>query len=293
MNNTFIKYIKNKKTRISNNEKFVAIIGGSPSKGARSPVLWNRVYRKFHKKIKMYPLDVSKKNVKKLIFALSENKNFLGGSVTIPFKETISHILKKNLSREAKIIGAVNCLFRDKKKLKGTNTDGEGALVAFNNFKAPKKIKNISILGCGGAGKAVIAYFAKKFKKAKINVFTTNKKNNLFIKKIKARLCKWKELDKIIYDSNLIINCTSIGFGEKINSSPLDNTIIKKLRKNTIIYDVIYQPRMTKFLYYAKKNNLKYLNGLEMNLQQAAIGFLYVNKNFKNLDTIKKIMNKK
>ena len=42
-----------------------------------------------------------------------------------------------------------------------------------------------------------------------------------------------------------------------------------------------------------KKNNLKYLNGLEMNLQQAAIGFLYVNKNFKNLNTIKKIMNKK
>tara|TARA_B110000008_G_C16853864_1_gene517911 strand:+ start:1 stop:882 length:882 start_codon:yes stop_codon:yes gene_type:complete len=290
MNNSFIKYIKNKNIALSHKEKFVGIIGSNPSKGARSPSLWNKVYKKFNKNIKMYPLDVEKKNIKKLIFELNKNKNFLGGSVTVPFKETIKNILKNNLSNEAKIIGAINCLYRNQSKLRGTNTDGEGSVKAFKNFTNFKKISTISFLGCGGAGKAVATYFAYHYKKAKINIFSTNNKNKSFARKINANFYSWKEINKYIYSSNLIINCTDIGFNEKKHKSPLSVNVFKRLNKNTIIYDIIYQPKITRFLNFAKKNKLKNLNGLEMNLQQAALGFLHVNKSFKNLNLIKKIM---
>ena len=58
------------------NKPFAAIIGLSPSKGARSPTLWNKVYKSLKKPIKMIPLDCKKQNIKKLFNELQKNKNY-------------------------------------------------------------------------------------------------------------------------------------------------------------------------------------------------------------------------
>ena len=47
-------------------EYFSVIIGSNPSKGARSPLLWNKVYKTENKRIKMLPLDVSKERLEDL-----------------------------------------------------------------------------------------------------------------------------------------------------------------------------------------------------------------------------------
>ena len=187
MNKKIIKFIKNKKLNISNKEKFVAIIGGNPSNGARSPKLWNRVYKYINKKIKMYPLDVSNKNVNKLINYLNKNKNFLGGSVTMPFKEKIFHLLKKNCTFEASKIEAINCLYRDSNnELKATNTDGEASVISFkNNFKK-HKVKKILVVGCGGAGKAVSTYFSKMKSIKRLTILSRRVTDKKFAEKIKA-----------------------------------------------------------------------------------------------------------
>ena len=44
-------------------DKYAAIIGERPSKGARSPELWNKAFRSDGKKFKMIPLDVKSENV--------------------------------------------------------------------------------------------------------------------------------------------------------------------------------------------------------------------------------------
>ena len=49
--------------RVSNLDFYTVIIGTNPSKGARSPKLWNRVYNLEEKKIRMVPLDVREENV--------------------------------------------------------------------------------------------------------------------------------------------------------------------------------------------------------------------------------------
>ena len=46
---------------------FTSIIGRSPSRGARSPVLWNSCYKKFNLNAEMIPMDVSLKNLGKLV----------------------------------------------------------------------------------------------------------------------------------------------------------------------------------------------------------------------------------
>ena len=106
-----------------------------------------------------------KQNLIKVLENLKDNPNFIGGSITIPYKSEVAKILKQNLTDEAKAIGAINCIYKDEKnQLVGTNTDGEASLVAFKNKFGDIKNKKILILGTGGAGKAVITYFSHEKK---------------------------------------------------------------------------------------------------------------------------------
>ena len=40
-------------------ENYTLILGENPSKGARSPVLWNKTYSHFNISQKMYPKDIA------------------------------------------------------------------------------------------------------------------------------------------------------------------------------------------------------------------------------------------
>jgi shikimate dehydrogenase len=84
-------YIENKFQLDS--KEYALIIGSNPSDGARSPKLWNKVYKKKKIKRKMYPADVKLKNLKNIIKYLKKDKKFIGGSVTVPYKEKINKYL--------------------------------------------------------------------------------------------------------------------------------------------------------------------------------------------------------
>ena len=157
------------------------------------------------------------------IITFYKDKNFTGGCVTIPHKETVFKWLKRRVTSTSKKIGAVNCLFRDKNgKLKGTNTDGEAALKSFKNKFGNIKNKKIILIGAGGAGKAVASYFISEMSKRKNLIITgRSKSSKKFSKKIGSR---WQEHKKIsllnLKNFDAIINCTSLGFGKFINKSP-------------------------------------------------------------------------
>ena len=71
------------------NKNFYAIIGENPSKGARSPKLWNACFRKLKVKEKMIPIDIRRENFKNTFKRLMNNKNYLGGAVAVPYKEEV------------------------------------------------------------------------------------------------------------------------------------------------------------------------------------------------------------
>tara|TARA_B110000027_G_C16091403_1_gene288621 strand:+ start:460 stop:1341 length:882 start_codon:yes stop_codon:yes gene_type:complete len=291
MNKDILKYITNTSIGISSKEKFVAIIGGSPSKGARSPKLWNAAFKKLNRNIKMYPLDVNPENLKKLINFLGKNKNFLGGAVTVPYKEKVYRLLQKNSTREAKKIEAVNCLYRNNKNiLKITNTDGEASIEAFKKKFKKTKVRKILVIGCGGAGKAVSTYFASLEDTKKLTILSRKNIDQIFAKKIKAQWLHRKKINEMDNNFDLIINCTTLGFNKDLNKMPLSKKYILELKKKTIIYDIIYKPLKTKLIKSVKSKGIKFLNGLDMNLYQAALAFNYVNKSNLNLNKIKKIM---
>ena len=100
------------KKKIYNN--YSLIIGLTPSKGARSPKLWNKVYKKNNYNCKMYPADTSQNNLKRLLNYLKADKDFIGGAVTAPYKTKIIKYLDK-IDANAKKIGSINIILKKKK----------------------------------------------------------------------------------------------------------------------------------------------------------------------------------
>tara|TARA_B100000989_G_C19529862_1_gene468991 strand:+ start:1125 stop:2108 length:984 start_codon:yes stop_codon:yes gene_type:complete len=304
---------------------YTLILGLTPSQGARSPKLWNKVYKKTNSQCRMYPADVSNKNLKNLIRFLKIDKKFKGGSITAPYKEEIMKYLDI-IDLDAKKIGSVNTIVKKKNKLVGFNTDYFGALTTIKKINCKK---NILIFGAGGASKAVILALCKRFKRSNYFFYNRNSKKFNFLKKFpyikKIKILKNLSQISIIKDIDLIVNTSSVGFDSWIKKnngsfnlkffSPLTkiknltlnkNKDLRSFRKKNLkliledtnnlkvffqknnkidIFDIIYQPKNTRLLKFAKINGNKIYNGLEMNLIQAVKGFMLVNKlnNFNNI----------
>jgi len=311
-----------------NTKKYTLIIGETPSRGARSPKLWNKVYKKNRENLKMYPADISQGNLKKIINYLKKDNFFLGAAVTTPYKELSLKYIDE-VSKEAQQIGSVNTLRKKNNKIIGYNTDYFGFIETLEKFKFKK---NILIFGCGGAGKAVLIACKNYFSSSSFFLINRNKTNlKKFLKKSKFKNFKIIKHDSIenLKNIDLVINTTSIGFDswlyrkkyyfnlsfftpmidiksikgvkEKDNKKFIlknkklieeDTKIYNKFlknNKNCEIIDIIYNPLQTKLLKIGRQKKHRVVNGLIMNLFQAVKAYSIVN-NDKNIKRIKKIM---
>ena len=225
----FLKYLENK-LKINPKQKFVTIIGETPSRGARSPLLWNNAYKKMKIKKKMFPADVRKKNLKKLVLSLRNNPNFLGSAITMPYKTAIIKYIDE-IDKYAKKIGSINTIVKQKNRLIGYNTDYMGSNFSLKLIR--KNIKKILIIGSGGAAKACILSAINSFKNSKFYFYNRNlKKLNLVLKKIKIKkkyeILKKVENIKNLKSIDLVINTTSVGFDSKFRINNNYYNLIKR-----------------------------------------------------------------
>ena len=285
-----ISLIENK-IDVTHLDKYAAIIGENPSNGARSPELWNAVFNKNKLNHLMIPLDVTRDKITDLLDNLSQDNNFIGGAIAAPYKEVVAEWLGENITPEVREIGAVNCLYRDDSgELRGTNTDGEASLVTFKNKFKSLKSKSVMILGAGGAGKAVASYFATSANS--IILISRSERGREYANKINVKWGDWSQINNIIDTIDVVINCTSIGFGNQEMKSPLSKEQIVKLKTTTIVFDIIYQPLKTKLLESCSNSSIRIFNGLDMNLEQAVLAYKYTVKSNQNLEEIRNIMSK-
>ncbi len=279
---------------INPEEDFAAIIGKCPSKGARSPLLWNAVFEHAGMESKMIPLDVSAQNVPLLIDVLAKDYRFIGGAIAVPYKECIAKHPQLKLTNEAALIGSVNALYREQEFLVGANTDGEAAIRALETKFGHIAGKKALIVGLGGVGKAVSIYM-KIAVGGSGAVYVTNRSESSKDFAI-TRSLEWvsyDDFDHLLPDIDILVNCTIIGSIDLINLSPLSLRQLQLLSKKTIVYDVIYNPEKTKLIILAESLGLKTLNGSEMNIEQAALALHKTSIVEDSLSNIKKLMIKK
>jgi shikimate dehydrogenase len=199
--------------------KFAAIIGEMPSRGAKSPILWNACFSQHRLDGVMLAFDVAEKHLGNLIAALKREPRFIGGAVAVPYKQAIIPFLD-GVDEIAGRSGSVNNLFWQKDQLFGTNTDGIGALKSFQNRfgKNALKGKTILLIGLGGAGKAVGACFSQEIGregKLIISVRTPEKCRdylNRIAELTTVQVVEFPVPQSLMTEVHGVINCSSIGF---------------------------------------------------------------------------------
>ncbi|MGV3278950.1 shikimate dehydrogenase [Rickettsiales bacterium LUAb2] len=204
------------------------------------------------------------------------NDGFIGFNVTIPHKQKILDLIDE-LSDAAKIIKAVNTIYLKNNKIIADNSDYtgfiKGLLTSYSDYNFTNS--NAIILGAGGAARAIIYALIQN----NINqIFIWNRSidkayelKQQFNKKITV-IEDFKN-NQLINKCNLVVNCTSVGTINNNINSIFDFNHIEFLDKNTIFYDLVYNPKQTDFLKQALKLNFKILNGLPMLVYQAEYGF--------------------
>lgn len=220
--------------------------------------------------IKVLPEDLGKAMDSVKIFGMK------GINLTMPHKIKVLPYLDE-LSPAAEIIGAVNTVIQKEGKLFGENTDGKGFVTALKNSGETLDKKNVTILGAGGAARAIAVECALNGV-AHINIINRSIEKGEELASLiqmktdsSAKYLNWKNNMAIPSDTDILINATSIGFSPNVTDKPdIDYTTITP---EMCVCDVIFNPAETIFLKTAAENGAKTITGLGMLVQQAALNF--------------------
>ncbi len=214
-----------------------------------------------------------------------------GLNITIPHKQTVAKTCNE-LSVLAQRLNAVNTLTPTTNgHWKGGNTDVEGFESPLKNLETAWTGRAALVIGCGGSAKAVIAGLENlNFKEITVvgrridavNHFLEEVTKNPYRsqKDLKTTIHGCIDTDVELIDSlakaDLIINATPIGMNtndsEKLISTeyPLGKEIWQHLKRETVLYDLVYNPRPTPWLTWGTKQGHQCIDGLEMLIQQGA-----------------------
>ena len=186
---------------------------------------------------------------------LDQHPYLAGLNVTIPYKEQVLPYLDE-LDDEAARIGAANVIkiiWKDNKRiLKGYNSDINGFLHALRPLLQPWHTKAL-ILGTGGASKAV------SYALLKAGIFYR------FVSrtpKAPAQVNYNELTPEIVSEYKVIINTSPVGMYPNTESRP--DLPYEAISKQHLIFDLIYNPKMTLFMKSAAENGAIVKNGLEM-----------------------------
>lgn len=186
---------------------------------------------------------------------LKKNAELKGLAVTIPYKVSVMGYLDE-LSDEVKEIGAVNCIEFLPGGLKGHNTDVVGFERSFIPQLRPHHTKAL-VLGTGGAAKAV-QYILKKLGMPFLLVSRNKAGNNITYNDI---------TEALLQEYTVIINCSPVGMSPHEEEAPA--IPYRFIGPPHYLFDLVYQPSETKFLWEGKERGTAIKNGYEMLVLQA------------------------
>lgn len=251
---------------------------GKPISHSKSPRTQNLGFAKAGQDAVYLTFEVDQTNLEAAVQAM-RTLNVLGFNVTMPNKQAVIPYLDE-LSEEAKLIGAVNCVSNANGILKGYNTDGIGFVDNLKNHNISVEGKRIVAGGAGGAGCAVCVQLALSGVKELViyDMEETRAKHladvinqNVSTCKAEGKQMSEEALVQDLTAADLYVDCTPLGMkpheGEAVISSP------EQLPKDLIVADITYAPVMTKLLQMAEQRGCRYVTGIGMMQQQAAAGF--------------------
>ena len=266
-------------------KKYLVI--GNPIGHSLSPLIHNYWMKKYHLIDSVY--EKKKVEKKDLIGIVDQVRSgeIKGVNITVPYKKEIIPLLDE-IKGDAQLAQSVNTLCKVNNEVHGYNTDTKGFKYSLDDSHLPNNLeynfidcknKNIFIIGAGGVTSSILEAFIDTANKIYITNRTKEKANELKKlgdisitllgrKKNTIEVVEWGEKPEIC---DVVINTTSVGLTRDENLN-LDFKDYQN-NKNTLFYDLIYNPKETKFLKEARLRGNKTMNGKMMFIWQAQIAF--------------------
>ncbi|GFH41885.1 shikimate dehydrogenase (NADP(+)) [Lactococcus hodotermopsidis] len=241
----------------------IAAVVAKPIKHSLSPFIHNLAFENLDENGVYLAFEVLESDLQAVISNI-KILDMYGINLSMPYKEAaISYV--DELSEVAKLTAAINTIVNRDGKLFGTSTDGAGFFKSLTDFSV--KDSDITIIGAGGAARAIIAEAALRGAH-KITVYNRTYKPDLF-KNYPGNIV-FKPLSALSeLAGDLLVNTTSVGMDGV--SMPISQDL--QLPVNMLVADVIYKPIETPLLKFAKTKGNRTINGLGMLLYQAAESF--------------------
>ncbi len=239
-----------------------------------------------------------------------------GFNVTIPHKIAVKEILEKKYPGQpaadnelyyVRVSGAVNTVKNRDGMISYRNTDVLGFLLSLKeDLGSFPKGKNVMLIGCGGAGRAIIAGLTWEADRAeKIYIYENNPQSRGNAAKQFAsdgngidRMLNGKGEEIITFIAEQDISSRLEECDLLVNASPLgmregDPSPVKRewLRKGTAVYDIVYN-RPTRLLEDARAAGLAASGGLGMLLHQGAAAFEFWTGGRAPVDVMRKALEK-
>ena len=167
---------------------------------------------------------------------------FRGFNLTIPHKVAVIPLLDE-LTEAARLIGAVNTVISENGKLIGENTDGKGFLTSLRDNGIDPAGKTITLLGAGGAARAVSVELALAGARH-INIINRGEERGMELASAvsertnaAASYFRWIPQVSIPEETNILVQCTNIGLFPDVTGKPDVN--YDTLRPEMVAADVV------------------------------------------------------
>jgi len=284
---------------------------GYPIKHSLSPAMHNAAFKELGIDAEYKLFEVKPEELEDFLL---NRKDVIGFNITIPHKVRALEILKKRYPFTAtgkmveedlyyvKLSGAINTVKKIGDTIEYRNTDSHGFLKSLEvDLKFEPKNKSILLIGCGGAGRAVIAGLSwKNIGVKKIYIYDLNDEAIVLGKLHFSSLPQWEsylenkiefilkgQIENRIKNCHLLVNASSLGMKEG-DISPIDK---KLLRKDLFVYDVVYN-RETQLIKDANEIGCKAVGGKGMLLYQGVGAFEFWTGKKAPVEVMKKALSK-
>ncbi len=264
-------------TDITARTTLVGLIGW-PISHSVSPLMHNAAFAELRMNWRYVPLPVHPDRVKEAVAGVRA-LGLRGVNVTVPHKQAVMPHLDR-WSPAAAAIGAVNTiLVGEEGELLGDNTDAAGFVTDLRANGVNPQGRRVLVVGAGGSARAVVYGLAEAGCGSLVLL-------NRTLAKAESLLAAMRELfpdvpmaarpfpdgvAECAADAELIVNCPSLGMSPNLEGLPWDEDV--EFQPGQTVYDLVYNPAVTRLLQLANVDGARVIGGLGMLIHQGAIAF--------------------
>ncbi len=267
---------------ISGRTQIVGLIGW-PVGHSVSPPMHNSAFVALGLDWRYVPLPVSPAPAKRIGEAVRGlvALGLRGANVTVPHKQAVMPFLDK-LTPAAQAIGAVNTIRVEAGgELHGDNTDARGFIADLRDHGVDPAGQRVLVIGAGGAARAVVYGLAEAGATSITVLNRTETRAVALINDLSPHFpaCPMaaqafpQALAAATDDAGLIINCTSLGMTPDVDGLPWDAAL--PFRSDQVVYDLVYNPPITRLLAKAGADGATAIGGKGMLVWQGALAFAW------------------